>query len=196
LASTKPKKKRPEFREYRRAVQATTFGIAAIIIAWLIASVAHSLFARPAVRPESMVATFSGRADDTDALLSCQADVETLFDDVNRKLFSLQALGSHYDIELAEQWEMFSKRWKQRRREVGARCRFEELRSHGLGAAYDRLAAVYDELEEVQRAYAVLLYNYIDHRASQVDDIRHALESSRKTFESQRAARGPTRQPG
>jgi hypothetical protein len=193
LASTKPKKKRPEFREYRRAVQAATFGIAAIIIAWLIASVAHSLFVHPAVRP---TATFSGRADDTDALLRCQADVETLFDDVNRKLFSLQALGSHYDIELAEQWEMFSKRWKQRRRMVGARCRFEELRSHGLGAAYDRLAAVYDELEEVQRAYAVLLYNYIDHRASQVDDIRHALESSRKTFEAQRAARGATGQPG
>jgi len=191
--SPKKPKKRPEFREYRRAVQATTFGIAAIIITWLIASVAHSLFARPAVRPG---ATFSGRADDYDALLRCQADVETLFDDVNRKLFSLQALGSHYDIMLAEQWEMYSKHWKQRRREVGARCRFEELRNHGLGAAYDRLASVYDELEEVQRAYAVLLYNYIDHRASQVDDIRHALESSRKTFESQRASRGPTRQPG
>ena len=164
-----------------------TFGVTAIIIAWLIASVAHSLFAHPAVRPS---ATFSGRADDVDALLVCQADVESLFDDVNRKLFDLQALGARYDIELAEQWEAFSKRWKQRRREVGARCRFDELQNHGLGAAYDHLAVVYDELEEVQRAYAVLLYNYIDHHASQVDDIRHALETSRKTFERQRAARG------
>jgi hypothetical protein len=38
----------------------------------------------------------------------------------------------------------------------------------------------------------VLLYQYIDHHASQVDDIRHALESSRKAFERQRAARGET----
>ena len=164
-----------------------TFGTSAIIIAWLIASVAHSLFARPAVRPS---ATFSGRADDVDALLTCQADVESLFDDVNRKLFDLQALGARYDIQIAEQWEGFSKRWKQRWREVGARCRFEELSNHGLGAPYDHLAVVYDELEGVQRAYAVLLYNYIDHHASQVDDIRHTLETSRKAFEKQRATRG------
>ena len=164
-----------------------TFGAAAIIIAWLIASVAHSLFAHPAVRPS---ATFSGRADDLPALLACQTDVESLFDDVNKKLFDLQALGARYDIALAEQWEAFSKRWKQRWRQVGARCRFEELQNHGLGAAYDHLAVVYDELEGVQRAYAVLLYQYIDHHAAQVDDIRHALETSRKTLEHQRAARG------
>ncbi len=164
-----------------------TFGCTAIIVAWLIASVAHNLFARPAVRPS---ATFSGRADDVDALLVCQADVESLFDDVNRKLFDLQALGARYDIAMAEQWEAFSKRWKQRWREVGARCRFDELQNHGLGAAYDHLAVVYDELEEVQRAYAMLLYNYIDHHASRVDDMRHTLETSRKTFERQRAARG------
>ncbi len=170
-----------------------TFGTSAIIIAWLIASVAHSLFARPAVRPS---ATFSGRADDVDAILTCQADVESLFDDVNRKLFDLQALGARYDIQIAEQWEGFSKRWKQRWREVGARCRFEELSNHGLGAPYDHLAVVYDELEGVQRAYAVLLYNYIDHHASQVDDIRHALETSRKALEKQRAARGAPSRAG
>jgi hypothetical protein len=178
---------KPEFRRYRRGVQITTFGIAAVIVAWLIASVAHSLFAHPAVRPS---ATFSGRADDVDALLDCQADVESLFDDLNRKLFDLQALGAKYDIQQAVQWEAFSKQWLRRRQEVGARCRFEELAGHGLGAAYDHLAVVYDELEEVQRAYAVLLYNYIDHHASRVDDIRHALESSRKTFEQARVTRG------
>jgi hypothetical protein len=161
--------------------------MAAIIIAWLIASVAHSLFAHPAVRPS---ATFSGRPDDVEALLDCQADVESLFDGLNRKLFDLQALGAKYDIEQGQQWEAFSKQWLRHRREVGARCRFDELAGHGLGAAYDHLAVVYGELEEVQRAYAVLLYNYIDHHASRVDDIRHALEQSRKTFEQQRAARG------
>jgi hypothetical protein len=183
------KAKLPEFRRYRQGLQIVTFGSTAIIIAWLIASVAHSLFAHPAVRATAN-ATFSGRADDYDALLTCQADVETLFDEINRKLFDLQALGARYDIAMAEQWEAFSKRWKQRRREVGARCRFDELRNRGLGAAYDHLAVVYGELEEVQRAYAVLLYSYIDHHASRVEDIRHTLESSRKTFEKLRAARG------
>ena len=167
-----------------------TFGTTAIIVAWLIASVAHVLFARPAVRLGPATSTFSGRPDDVDALLQCQADVEALFDEANQKLFNLQALGARYDIALAEQWEAFSKRWKQRWREVGARCRFDELRNTGLGAPYDHLAVVYDELEGVHRAYAVLLYNYIDHHASQVDDIRHALETSRKAFEQQRAQRG------
>lgn len=175
---------KPEFRRYRQGLQIATFGTTAIIIAWLIASVAHSLFAHPAVRAS---ATFSGRADDVDALLDCQADVESLFDDLNQKLFDLQALGAKYDISLGQQWEAFSKQWLHRRREVGARCRFDELSGHGLGAAYDHLAVVYDELEEAQRAYAVLLYNYIDHHASRVDDMRHALESSRKAFEQQRA---------
>jgi hypothetical protein len=177
-----------EFRRYRQGLQLFTFGVTAAIIAWLIASVARCLFVHPAVRPSSESATFSGRADDVDALLACQADVESLFDDVNRKLFDLQALGARYDIELAVQWEAFSKRWKLRWLETGARCRFGELQNHGLGVAYDRLAAVYDELEKVQRAYAVLLYHYIDHHAPRVDDIRHTLETSRKTFERLRAA--------
>jgi hypothetical protein len=185
--------KPPEFRRYRQGLQIVTFGFTAIIIAWLVASVAHSLFVHPAVRPS---ATFSGHVDDVDALLVCQADVESLFDDLNRKLFDLQALGARYDIQQAEQWEAFSKSWLRHRREVGARCRFDELKGHGLGAAYDHLAVVYDELEEEQRAYAVLLYNYIDHHASRVEDIRHALESSRKTFEMQRAARDKTARPG
>jgi hypothetical protein len=182
-----------EFRRYRQGLQITTFGITASIIAWLLASVAHSLFAHPAVRPS---ATFSGRPDDVEALLDCQADVESLFDGLNRKLFDLQALGAKYDIEQGQQWEAFSKQWLRHRREVGARCRFGELAGHGLGAAYDHLAVVYGELEEAQRAYAVLLYNYIDHHASRVEDIRHALESSRKTFEQERAARGKTARPG
>jgi len=182
-----------EFRRYRQGLQIATFGITASIIAWLLASVAHSLFAHPAVRPS---ATFSGRPDDVEALLDCQADVESLFDGLNRKLFDLQALGAKYDIEQGQQWEAFSKQWLRHRREVGARCRFDELSGHGLGAAYDHLAVVYGELEEVQRAFAVLLYNYIDHHASRVDDIRHALEQSRKTFERQRAARGGGAQRG
>ena len=186
-------KPKPEFRRYRQGLQIATFGTTAIIISWLLASVAHSLFAHPAVRTS---ATYSGRVDDIDALLDCQADVESLFDGLNRKLFDLQALGARYDIQQAEQWEAFSKSWLRHRREVGARCRFDELKGHGLGAAYDHLAVVYDELEEAQRAYAVLLYNYIDHHASRVDDIRHALETSRKTFEQQRAARGGKAQRG
>jgi hypothetical protein len=195
LKAVLPRQKdtKPEFRAYRRGLQIATFGITAVIVAWLIASVAHSLFAHPAVRAG---ATFSGRADDVDALLDCQADVESLFDDLNRKLFDLQALGARYDIQEGVQWEAFAKQWSRRRQEVGARCRFDELSGHGLGAAYDHLAVVYGELEEVQRAYAVLLYNYIDHHASRVDDIRHALEQSRKTFESQRAKRGGASRAG
>jgi hypothetical protein len=179
-----------EFRRYRQAVWGLTFGTTAIIVAWLIASVAHALFARPAVQTSSTAGVVPG--DDVDVLLACQADVESLFDTLNRKLFDLQALGARYDIQRAEQWEAFSKRWRQRRQEVGARCRFDELRNRNpeLGATYDRLQVVYDELDEVQRAYAVLLYNYIDHHASRVDDIRHALETSRKALEAVRAARG------
>jgi hypothetical protein len=180
------REKKVEFRRYRQALQAVTFTVTASIIVWLLASVAHSLFAHPAVLP---TATFSGRANDVDALIRCQTDVESLFDELNRKLFNLQSTGSRYDIMVGQQWEGFSDRWKRRRLEVGARCRFDELQNHGLGAAYDRLAAVYDELERMQRAYAVLLYHYIDHHASKVDDIRHALETSRKALEQQRAAR-------
>jgi hypothetical protein len=182
-----PRSAKPEFRRYRQGLQIATVGTTAILIAWLLVSVGRSLFAHPAVRTGQ---PFSGRADDVGALLSCQGDVEQLFDDVNKKLFDLQALGARYDIAIAEQWEAFSKQWKRRWRESGARCRFEELQNHGLGPAYDHLAAVWGELEGMQRAYAVLLYNYIDHHASQVNDMRHALETSRKTFELLRDSRG------
>jgi hypothetical protein len=182
---------KPEFRRYRQGLQIATFTVTTAGIVWLLASVAHTLFAHPAVRSQD-AARFSGRSDDVEALLHCQTDVESLFDALNRKLFDLQALGARYDFQLAEQWEAFSKQWKRRRLEIGARCRFEELANHGLGAAYDRLAAVYDELERMQRAYAVLLYHYVDHHESTVNDIRHALETSRKAIERQRVGAGGT----
>ncbi len=159
------------------------FSLTGLGIVWLLASVGHVLFAPPNVR---LATFFSGKPDDLDAQLTCQADVETLFDDLNRKLFDLQNIGARYDIELGVQWEAFCSRWRQRWLVTGARCRFSELRNHGLGPAYDRLATVYDELEDMQRAYAVLLYHYIDHRASQVSDIRHALSQSRRDLEKLR----------
>jgi hypothetical protein len=180
-----PREAKSEFRRYRQGIQLLAFGVTGIIVAWLLASVGRALFVHPRVMSPDRL--FSGRADDYDALLACQGDVEGLFAEVNRELFALQALGASHKDEMAQKWEAFSKEWEARRREIGARCRFSELENRGLGSAYDHLATVYDDLEDVQHAYTVLLDNFIDHHASRVDDIRRTLEASRRALEHERA---------
>ena len=174
-----------EFRRYRQALQALVGGVTAILAAWLIASVAHGLFARPAAK---QAATVLEPKPDEAWLLQCQADVESLFDSLHQKLFDLL---DGKAPQPGAAWDEFSRGFATRRREIGQRCRFEGRNpQHGLGAAHDRLAAIYDELDGVQRSYALLLHSYLDHYAARVGEIRHALQTSRKMLEAERAARG------
>ena len=160
----------------------------AVVGGWLIASVAHSLFAHPKVRSRIM---FSGKADDIEAQLDCQGEVNGLFVELNRKSFDLPKDAALQDFELVDQWEDFSKSWKQRWRQIGVRCRFSELAGRGIGAGYDRLAVVHEQLELMQRAYSVLIDNYLSHHASRVDELRHSLKTSREEIERQRPKTPP-----
>lgn len=177
-----------EFRRYRLG----TYIVAALAVAggvaWMIASVAHSLFSHPEVRSRIM---FSGKANDIDAQLDCQHEVSALFTELNHKSFELPKDAALQDFELVGEWEAFSRSWKQRWRQVGVQCRFNELAGRGIGAGYDRLAVVHEQLELMQRAYSVLIDNYLSHHASRVDELRHSLKTSREEIERQRPKTPP-----
>lgn len=167
----------PEFQKYRSTLGAVVFGLTSLAIMWFASSVAYALYAQPA--PSLTGPRFSGRPDDREAQLRCNADLRKLLDDLDWSAVTC-AGGDARTVSDGR-----DERW----REVGARCRFEELRDRGMGTAFDHLAWVHAELQGVHRAQAGLLKSYQASRPPRVMDLRHALETSRRTLEG--AAPGP-----
>jgi len=181
-----PESQSQEFRSYRLTLGAIVFGLTGLAVLWLASSVAVSLWAHPragGTGPEPPAGRFSGRADDIDGLVRCQHHLEALFDDLNGTFARLTAppnSATQIRQDFAENWPV---RW----RAAGEDCRFAELRDRGLGAPYDRLAWIHQTLQEVHRDYAALLERYIAHHEPRVNDVRRALETSRKLLDQRRA---------
>ncbi len=136
------------------------------------------MFAHPKLPAD---ARFSGSRGDLQAMLACEADVRALLDDL--------AVRRAPDDKGA--WQAVDETWQRRWEEAGARCRFEELRDKGLGEAYDHIAWAHAELPEVHRAYVALLKSYYARQQPRVEELRQALESSRRTLERERTAPSP-----
>jgi hypothetical protein len=173
-----------EFRPYLRTLQATLASVAILAILYLLTSIAWSVFRRGQVRLRRAPI----QAGNIDDLLQCQAEVERLFQEMNDRTFDLHALAAHKESDLAQQWEVFSQRWRGDWAEVDARCRFEELRDRGLGTAFDRLAYAHEALHTLQLKFASGLKNYIDNEAPQIEGIRRGLAEARTGLEKQKRA--------
>ncbi|HJZ84451.1 MAG TPA: hypothetical protein VKN99_04730 [Polyangia bacterium] len=171
-----------EFSPYRKALQAIVAFVTVGSILYLLASIAVSVFSRRQVHLRRAPIT----GQDLDDLLTCQSDVEKLFREINERTFDLQARAAVKEVDLAQHWEEFSKRWHEQFLEVGQRCRFVELRDRGLGTAFDRLAYAHADLEDVEHKFATLLRNYIDDQVPTIEDIRRSLEASRRGLEAQK----------
>src|SRR5207247_8207875 len=127
----------PAFRSYRLTLGAIVFGLIALAVTWLASSVGVALFVHPKL---PAAARFSGSRDDLQAMLACEGDVRALLDEL--------AVKRAPDDKGA--WQaVVDEAWQRRWEEVGARCRFEELRDKGLGEAYDHVAWAHAELPEV-----------------------------------------------
>ena len=169
-----------DYRPYRVTLGALYIGLVTLAVAWLLSSVGVALFIRPTPR---VTRPFSGAPSDVDGILACQSDVEHLFSQLNDMLGRIPTGGA----EEARLNQEFKEIWPEAWRTVGATCRFDELRDHGMGAAYDHLAWVHAELEGLHRGYAALLESYIAQHEARVNGIRHALDASRRTLERTRA---------
>jgi hypothetical protein len=181
-----------EYGPYRRALQ----GILAVLtisgILYLLASIALAVFSKHKV---NLTRSPIHPGNPTEMLI-CQGDVERLFHDLNERTFTLPTLVSQREANVAQQWDMFSKRWRTEWQEVGERCRFLELRDRGLGTAFDRLAYSHADLEDVELKFAALLRNYIDQQMPHIEEIRRNLDESRKGLERARDEHRPGTQPG
>ncbi len=113
-------------------------------------------------------------------------------------MLSLDKLAAGYEVgdpdpdETARRWVESHTRWFKQWQDTGHRCRFRELRDQGLGATYDHLAWIHARLGELHDAYVAQLNHFMARHASEVEEIRRALDSSRKTLEVQRGIAGST----
>jgi hypothetical protein len=174
-----------EFRWYRKVLQAGFAFLAIGGVLYLLASIAGTIYARREVKGSRP--RISGRADSVAELMSCERDVDRLFRDLGDQVFGLQALTARQEIDLAQRWEDWRKGWLARWLEVEHRCRFRELRDRGYGTAYDRMAYVHEELEEIEQRLDSLLRSFIEHEAPRLDEIRRELDRVRRELDRRRA---------
>lgn len=169
-------------------------GVTGILILWLLSSVAYALLL-PSRLPAGAVGEsgLSGRPEGMDGLLSCQQEVEGLHAELAGAPPGLEKLSAGYDrAEGARRTAEFQGRWLPRWQAAGLRCHFREARmQEGLGAAFNQLAWSYERLGELRDGYLAQLDLFLARHTSELEAIRHALDSSRKAIEAQRCSAAP-----
>lgn len=161
-----------EFRPYRRLFQGVFAFVAIGGVIFLLISIGLSVFGRRDAGP--LPAQISGQPS-VDEQVACQREVQGLFDELNQQLFERQKDVSKSDVDVLSKWEAWRERWHRRWTEVGYRCRFEGSKGKGLGDAYDRMAYVHEDLEEIEQRFDAQLNRFLNHEAPHVAEIRAAL---------------------
>lgn len=164
-----------EFRSYRVTLGAIALGVTVTATLWLGSSVAYALFVHP--RPATGTTSGTGTPD----VARCEQEVEGLLDDLQR-LAGAAVAGAPAEAGRPSPRQELAEGWPRRWRDVGATCRFVELRDRGLGVAFDHTAWVHAELEGLHQGYATLLESYIVRQQPRVDELRRALEATRRAL--------------
>lgn len=108
-------------------------------------------------------------------IAACRRDVAGLLEGLLEESARVQVAGA----DRGASWDAFGARWDDSWHAVDERCRFGELAERGLGAAYDRAAAVHRSLPRTRLKVGHLLTRYARDLADEVAGMRRALEDSK-----------------
>jgi hypothetical protein len=169
-----------EHRFARRAIVAAWLVVAFGSIGFFLASIAASIYFGPRVRPRATPVP----RDDRLAHVRCNDELGALFRELHAATFEVQAaLGPDYAIAVGRRWQQFSQDWTVRWRELGERCRFDELLDTGLGPGVDGTARAFHELGDVQRIYSGMIRTMVERHAMRIADLREALAKAHRQLE-------------
>jgi len=174
----------PEFRRYRQLLAMSYMGVLALGGLFLTASVVNELF----------FAHKEGSPPPSPAdLVVCEKKVRQLLDDLVATASRLQSSALE-EKNVGGQWSAFEGRWQQQWSQANDQCQFTQLEETGLGADYDRVAAVHRGLPTMVLKYRELMHHFTDEQASELAEMRHALDTSRKRLQKRQrqAAQGKT----
>jgi hypothetical protein len=169
------------FKRYRQVVYVAYFSIVGLVGVYLITSVSVWLTLRHRAR---QIRPPIGDRPRIEELLTCHAEVDRLFQDLNHRYDEIPTLLAKQPFDAGRRAREVQGEWRRKWREVGQHCRFNELSGKVVQPGFDELAAVYADLEELDIGHAALLARFGRQLAPRVDDMRKSLQASRQSLEA------------
>lgn len=146
----------------------------------MLGSVVYELFI---YRPNSHEApAVAGAAD----LLQCHDAVAELLTDLGTTAAELEREAVVGDgRELAQRWAEHERDWRRRWNGANDLCRFDRAPEPALGPAFEWMTAVWEKLPALQLTYRDQMRRFAENPGSELEEMRAALDRSRKLLEEE-----------
>lgn len=161
-----------EYRRYRRFVSWFILTFVSLGCAYLLTSVAVTIYRRRNAVPSGAPVGESATAAD---LLSCQEELTDVAHGLERHLDNFH-LVSHYDADEAQRWASDRRFWLGQWKAADERCHFAATRSGKFTKEWEQLAVIHAELRETEASYSKELLRFGKDQAPRLDRIRERLD--------------------
>jgi hypothetical protein len=161
-----------EYRRYRRFVSWFILTFVSLGCAYLLTSVAVTIYRRRNAVPSGASVGESATAAD---LLSCQEELTDVAHGLERHLDNFH-LVSHYDADEAQRWASDRRFWLGQWKAADERCHFAATRPGKFTKEWEQLAVIHAELRETEASYSKELLRFGQDQAPRLDRIRERLD--------------------
>jgi hypothetical protein len=175
----------PEFRRYRRFVSWFVLVFVGLGSAYLLVSVAVSIYRRRHAVPTA--ALVSEQVTDRE-IGSCYEELDDVTEGLLKHLENFHHLLAGYDPSEAQRWAEEGQVWQRQWRVLGRRCRFDQIRGRRLRKELEEMAAAYEELGQTQQIYTKALVRFGKDQAPRLDAIRTRMQRIGERLAKQSAA--------
>lgn len=169
-----------EHRAVRRTLTIVYIAVLGTASLYLLASVVHELFLR-----KQAVAAGPPVANAVE-LLRCHDAVSELLEDLGKTAAGLELEAVTGDgRELAQRWAEHERDWRRRWTATNELCRFDRTADPALGPAFEWISGVWERLPAVQLQYRDMMRRFADHPGSDLEEMRAALDRSRRLLQEE-----------
>lgn len=161
-----------EYRRYRRFVSWFILTFVSLGCAYLLTSVAVTIYRRRNAVPSGAPVGESATAAD---LLGCQEELTDVAHGLERHLENFH-LVAHYEADEAQRWESDRRFWLGQWKAADERCHFAATRPGKFTKEWEQLAVIHAELRETEASYSKELLRFGKDQAPRLDRIRERLD--------------------
>lgn len=159
-----------EFRRYRRFVSWFILSFVFLGSAYLLLSVAVTLYRRQHAVPLGV--PIGARPTRADAA-SCYDELSDAVEGLQKYLENSHSLLGHYDSDEVQRWAEAGSYWRGQWTAVGQRCRFERHRGE---KDWEEMAVLHEELRETEASYTKAIQTFGKDLAPRLDRLRARLD--------------------
>ena len=159
-----------EFRPYRRFVSWFVLTFVFLGSAYMLASVAITLYRRQHAVPLGVPVGERPTRADAD---SCYDELSDVVEGLQKYLENSHTLLGHYDSNEVQRWAEAGSYWRGQWTAVGQRCRFEQHRGEKY---WDEMLVLHEELRDTEAEYTKEIKRFGKELAPRFDRLRERLD--------------------